>query len=73
MCAWAVYLVISTYIYGSLLSNDTCLLYRITPTDVISNLMFKFNDKLPLELRLKNCVGNLNAYYYIRLTFNIVV
>ena len=28
----------------------------------MTDVIVKFNGKLPLELRLKNCVGNLNAY-----------
>jgi hypothetical protein len=51
-------------VYGSPFSNNIRLSHRITPTDIILNN--KCNDKLsrllvPLELRLRNCVGNLNA------------
>ena len=51
-------------VYGSPLSNNICLSHRITLTDGI----VKFNDMLHLELRLQNCVRNLNAYLLHKIT-----
>jgi hypothetical protein len=45
-------------VYGSPLFKNIRLSHSITPTDVIAQ---KWNDKLSLELHLRNCVGNLNA------------
>ena len=46
-------------VYGSPLSNNIRLSHSIlTPTDVIVQM---HDDKLSLELHLRNCVGNLNA------------
>ena len=46
-------------VYGSPLSNNIRLSHSITPTDVIVQMQGYY--KLSLELRLGNCVGNLNA------------
>ena len=44
-------------VYGSPLSNNIRFSHCITPTDPSSSNAMK----LSLELRLGNCVGNLNA------------
>ena len=45
-------------VYGSQFPNNIRLSRRMTPTDIIVQMQ---SYKLPLELRLRNCVGNLNA------------